>query len=190
MHIGRTYDAGVGDELHRPQSAREDRQPRARGEDRGRGVHQRSAPLAQPRGLDGLRGASRVHARRRPAPHRLAALRPQRSLLRERVRGRHEHESSARARHVRLDGVRERRHLEAPVREVSRILPRLLLEPAARPDRPGDVRGRHRRLRAARRPSTCRSCSRRLPGRRRTGAAVSTRRCARSPSTRGAGRSW
>ena len=72
-----------------------DRQPRTRCPDRGRGVHQRAAPLAAPRRVDGLRRAPAVHAGRRHPPHRLAAVRADATVLRQGVRGRHQHQLHA-----------------------------------------------------------------------------------------------
>ena len=118
-----------------------------------RRVHQRPASLAAPRRVDGLRRASRVHAGRRHPSHRLAAVRAERPALHQGVRSGHEHELHRRARHVAVDAVR-RQPEDGACRSstyamLSRGVPRVLLELAARPRGHGDDRPRHRGLRAA-----------------------------------------
>ncbi len=110
--------------VRRSEDPRPDRQPRTAGADRRRRVHQRPAPRAVLRRVDRLRRASRLRRRRRHPPRRLAAVRAHRSLLRQAVRGRHQHQLHDPVRHLEVDEVRERRRLEARVRIVSRRLPR------------------------------------------------------------------
>ena len=103
------HDAIPGARFVDPEGPRADRQPRAAGADRRRRLHQRPAPRAVLRRVDRLRRAPRLRRRRRHPPRRLAAVRADRSLLRQAVRGRHQHQLLGAARHLEVDGVREPR---------------------------------------------------------------------------------
>ena len=116
---------------------------------RRRRVHQRPAPRAVLRRVDRLRRASRLRRRRRHPPRRLAAVRANRSLLRQAVRGRHQHQLHDPVRHLAVDELLERRRHQARIRLVPRRLPRLPRAAAARPRRHHHLRRRHRHARAA-----------------------------------------
>ena len=85
-------------------------------EDGRRRVHQRPASRAVLRRVDRLRRASRLRAGRRHPARRLAALRAHRPLLRQAVRGRHQHQLHDPVRHLEVDEVLERRRLQARIR--------------------------------------------------------------------------
>ena len=95
--------------VRRSEDPRADRQPRAARADGGGRVHQRPAPRAVLRRVDRLRRASRLRGGRRHPPRRLAAVRAHRSLLRQAVRGRHQHQLHHPVRHLEVDEVLERR---------------------------------------------------------------------------------
>ena len=89
-----------------------------------------------------------VPGRRHP-PRRLAAVRADRPLLHQGVRGGHELQLRGAARRLEVDGVRQPRHHQARLRPDARRVPDLSGAPAARPRRARGVRQRHRRVRAA-----------------------------------------
>ena len=99
---------------------------------------QRLGPASQPapRVERRVRRVSQVRAGRRPAATRLAGLRPDRPLLRQGVRGRHELALLPRARYQRLDGLRLHRHDQDRVRPQTRRL-RSAIWPAQQGDAVG-----------------------------------------------------
>ena len=172
--------------LRRPRRPRTRRQPRAGRSLGGGRVHQRDAPLAVFRRVGRFRRAPRLHARRRHPPRGLAAVRADRSLLHEGVRGRLERELRRAARRVEVDGVRQPRHHQARLRPDARRLPDLSRAPAARPRRlrrrsttTSSITCRRRRSTWSRAARPRSRCSRRSRG-------SSVRRCRSWRSTSGA----
>ena len=92
--------------VHRPARADADQEPAAARQGRRRGFLERPAPQPVSRLLGRVHRVPPVHARRRPALSRLAALRPHRPLLHQAVRGRDEPALLPAGRSEPLDGLR------------------------------------------------------------------------------------
>ena len=87
--------------VRRPEGPRTHRQPRAGRALGRRRLHQRPAPDQRVRRVGGLRRAPRLRRRRRHPPHRLAAVRADRPLLHQGVRGRLQRQLLGAARRAR-----------------------------------------------------------------------------------------
>ena len=134
--------------LHRSEGAGSHRQPRAGRAVGRRGLHQRAAQGAVSRRVDRFRRAPRLHARRRHPAYRLATVRADGPVLRQAVRGGHQHELLGALRRVEVDELRQPGRHQAGLRTLSRGLSLLPQHQAAGSGRDRDVRRRYRRARA------------------------------------------